>query len=182
MLRGDVIKIEGEDGRLLYASHVSATKHQSGVLHESGTEGNRKLNAGQKEALDAGMKALNWKFSVPDDKTLTKEDASGALCPKTRQKLDEAGTIMNKTAKMAEQILPNIFKVATTAAQNGRDSLRKNLKELYGHIQKINEHCNGLSEPWKNSQGVRDDLYKAANSTLACNDAIDICKALISSK
>ena len=181
-MKGDVVKIEGEDGRELYASHVAATKHQTGVMNESGTQGNRKVNADQKEALDAGMKALSWKFNVPDEKTLHKEDASGALCPKTRKKLDEAGTIMNKTAKMAEQILPNIFKVATAAAQNGRDSLRKNLKELYGHIQKINEHCNGLSEPWKNSQGVRDDLYKAANSTLACNDAIDICKALISAK
>ena len=181
-MKGDVIKIEGDNGRELYASHVSATKHQSGVLHESGTEGNRKLNAGQKEALDAGMKAFNWKFNVPDDKTLNKEDASGALCPKTRQKLDEAGTIMNKTAKMAEQVLPSILKVATTAAQNGRESLRKHLKELYGHIQKVNEHCNGLTDPWKNSKGVRDDLYKAATATLACNDAIDICKALIAAK
>ena len=90
-MKGDVVKIEGEDGRELYASHVAATKHQTGVMNESGTQGNRKVNADQKEALDAGMKALSWKFNVPDEKTLKKEDVSGALCPRLAKSWTKQG-------------------------------------------------------------------------------------------
>jgi hypothetical protein len=155
---------------------------RAGTREETGTEGTRKITADEKKQLDSGMKKLKWNFTVPSDKMLADESKSLQLCKKTTDKLEECGGVMNKVTKMAEQTLPLMSKVTSSAGDTAKQSLRTCLKTLYSHIQKINEHTMGLSEPWKNSRQVKDDLCLAANATIACNDAIDICKALISAK
>ncbi len=182
MAKGEIREILGDDGKVLYASSYAATASRHGSRHETGTEGEKNISAQQKAMLDGALKKLKWTFVMPSDKMLENEDKSNKLCQKTTDKLEECGGVMNKVTKMAEQTLPLMSKITSSAGESAKQSLRNNLKQLYSHIQKINEHTMGLSEPWKNSRAVKDDLCMAANATIACNDAIDICKALISAK
>ncbi len=128
------------------------------------------------------MKKLKWNFTAPSDKMVADENKKMSWCKKTADKLEECGGAVNKVTKMAEQTLPLMSKVTSSAGEIAKQSLRICLEQLYFHIQKINEHTMGLSEPLKNSRQVTDDLCVAANATVACNDAMKICKALISAK
>ena len=129
--------------------------------------------------LDSTMKQLKWDFSVPSQKELAVENNNQVLGEQTMKKVEQAASMMNKVSKTAETLLPQLQSKTGSTAQDAFGKLRSSLKDLYSHIAKLNEVHLGLVEPFKNSKQVKDDLCAAARSTLDCQDACDVAKALV---
>ena len=179
LAKGDIREVEGDEpGHTLYASVSVAKGKKWGRVQTSGTKASRKINNETKQLLDNTIKQLKWDFEVPNTKALAIETSNQVLGETTLKKLQQAATMMNKVSKTAETLLPQLQGNTGGTARDAHSKLRNSLKDLYGHIQKLNEVNLGLNEPFKNSQQVRDDMIAAARATLDCQDACDVARAL----
>jgi hypothetical protein len=171
----------GEDGQVLYAASVVKTGKRVGTKEEQGVSSDAKLDGNQYLAAAATLKKMQWDFVVPCKKALDKESSNQELEKKTVAKLEEACCAMNRTSKDAERCLPSILKLGTNSGVKSSVELKSTLKMLYKHISHVSEIHMGLSEPWKNSEQLRDYLVAAAHAAIACQDAVDVAKALVAS-
>jgi hypothetical protein len=145
-------------------------------------EGRKAISNEEAQAIKGAMKELNWEMQVLTPKQLAIEDSKEVLCDKTKDKLKQAVTAMNITARDVEKTLPACVALTSESAKRVGKDLKDKLKQLYHWIQLINEQNMGLADPWKNSAEVKKDLEKAALCVIDTQDSLKSVKAVLNSK